>query len=191
MVGIINKLNTRRAVRQFATLAMVVALQACVTTEALYAEYDAGDCNLVAVTEPTGEIKLIEQNTHQHYPWEPAVYFGFDSHQLTQFAKDRLDKSLLILKQFPQLNVGLQGFSDRFGDASYNYALTERRIESVKRYLVEQGIAAQNIVAQPLGESLPINGRGTKIENRVNRRVELQLLNKTGRPAVQFVAIQE
>lgn len=191
MVGIINTHGVRSALRMLAPIALVATLQACVTTEALYAEYDAGDCNLVAVTEPSGEIKLIEQNTHRHFQWEPAVYFGFDSDQLTQYAIDRLDRSLVVLKQFPELKIGLQGFADRFGNAAYNFDLTERRVATVKRYLVQQGVAPENIISQPLGEGLPVNGRGTIVENRVNRRVELQLLSKTGRPAVQFVALEE
>jgi outer membrane protein OmpA-like peptidoglycan-associated protein len=145
----------------------------------------------VAVTEPSGEVKLIEQNTHQLFQWEPAVYFGFDSDQLTQFAMDRLDRSLVVVKQFPDLNIGLQGFADKFGNEAYNFDLTERRVATVKRYLIEQGVEPQKIISQPLGEGLPINGRGTKVENRVNRRVELQLLKQTGRPAVQFVSIEE
>jgi len=191
MVGIVKPHGVRRALRMLAPITLVATLQACVTTEALYAEYDAGDCNLVAVTEPSGEVKLIEQNTHQHFQWEPAVYFGFDSDQLTQFAMDRLDRSLVVIKQFPDLKIGLQGFADRFGNAAYNFDLTERRVATVKRYLIQQGVEPQNIVSQPLGEGLPINGRGTKVENRVNRRVELQLLKQTGRPAVQFVSIEE
>ena len=191
MVGITNTRGVRCALRMLAPIALVATLQACVTTEALYAEYDAGDCNFVAVTEPSGEIKLIVQNSHQHFQWEPAVYFGFDSDQLTQFAIDRLDRSLLVIKQFPELKVGLQGFADRFGNAAYNFDLTKRRVASVKQYLIAQGVAPQNIVSQPLGEGLPVNGRGTKVENRVNRRVELQLLNKTGRPAVQFLSLEK
>ena len=178
MVGI-----TRRFfVPVFAAMVLTTCLSACVSTEALYAEYDATDCNFVAVKKDDGAMQLHEQNTDIHYPWEPAVYFAFDSSELSASEQQRLNTSMQILKRYPHLLLGLQGFTDKRGELAYNRSLAESRVNEVKRYLVANGITDDRIELQPIGKVLPQIGTDDSLARATNRRVELMLLEPGGRP---------
>jgi len=173
-----------RTIRYQLSIALFAAITSvgCVSTEALYAEYDAADCNLVAVRDTTGKVSLLEQNSHTHFPWEPAVYFEFDSSELKATEKARLDKSMQVLKQYPSLVLGLQGFTDLRGSKSYNETLAGKRVEQVQQYLVVNGIDLARIKLQPIGEVLPQISTNDTEARAVNRRVELMLLEADGRP---------
>ena len=159
----------------------------CVSTEELYAQYDAADCRLIASTDDSGAMELHEQISNTRYPWEPAVYFGFDSSELTADENARLARSLQVLRQFPSLVIGLQGFTDKKGTSQYNRKLALERVRAVKAYLQGAGIAENRIVLQPIGEVLPQIDPNPDVARAVNRRVELMLLDDNGRPlAIEY-----
>lgn len=170
------------AVQLISVLLITLVLSGCVSTEELYAEYDAFDCKLVASTDATGATSLHEQNTDTRYPWEPAVYFDFDSSELDSIAKIGLTKSMQVLKDFPRLTLGLQGFTDKRGTLGYNQILAQQRVQKVKHYLEAEGIAEHRVILQPIGEILPQIGPDDAKARAVNRRVELSLLDDMGRP---------
>lgn len=178
MVGI----KMMRAIPALSVLLIAMVLSGCVSTEELYAEYDAFDCKLVATTDAAGATSLHEQNTDTRYPWEPAVYFEFDSSELDSIDKIGLTKSMQVLKDFPRLSLGLQGFTDKRGSNGYNKKLAEQRVLKVKRYLEQEGIAADRMILQPIGEALPQVDPDDAKARAVNRRVELSLLDDMGRP---------
>lgn len=182
MVRIMNSMYMQKIIRIAVAMLIVIGVSGCVSTEELYAQYDAADCNIVATQDDAGAINLHEQNTDTHYPWEPAVYFAFDSSELASEERARLDKSMQIMKNFPTLIVGVQGFTDTVGAVGYNKALAERRVLAVKAYLDSNGIAANRIVLQPIGEALPSIDSSDSAKKVVNRRVELMLLDDVGRP---------
>jgi len=183
MVGIKHKYRMHLVAAIFA----LASASGCVSTEELYAEYDALDCKLVVPEDATGELGLHEQITDTHYPWEPAVYFAFDQSELTAPEKARLDKSMQVLKQFDSLHIGLQGFTDKKGTSGYNEQLAQQRVLSVKAYLEENGIVSSRIFLQPIGEVLPQIDADENTARAVNRRVELMLVDEAGRPiALQY-----
>lgn len=178
MAGIMKSLFMRVAL----SVMVIASVSGCVSTEELYAQYDAADCNIVATRNDAGAINLHEQNTDTNYPWEPAVYFAFDSSELAGAERARLDKSMQVMKQFPSLIVGVQGFTDKAGSPGYNKALAERRVQAVKAYMEVSGIASNRVVLQPIGEALPPIDSDDSADRRVNRRVELMLLDDAGLP---------
>jgi len=176
----------------FAPAAVLLAASvgsACVSTEALYAEYDAADCHFVAVENDSGEVLLLEHITQTHFPWEPAVYFDFDSNELTESERTRLRKSMRVLTEFESMSVGLQGFADSIGGLDYNKALAERRVGAVQAFLLANGIAERRISRQPIGEVLPEIGNDADRARATNRRVELSLLHADGKLVVVDVVL--
>jgi outer membrane protein OmpA-like peptidoglycan-associated protein len=115
--------------------------------------------------------------------WEPAVYFGFDLATLNAAERARLDRDLLVLKKNPQLKLSVQAFTDSKGSTSYNRKLALQRQNTVQSYLMSKGLDKTRILVSPLGEELPILG-STETERVINRRVELMLLDATGRPLI-------
>ncbi len=160
------------------TLALLPVVNACVSTEELYAQYDLHSCE-VDLPEPR-----IQQATlaFSQQLWNPAVYFDYDDHELDEEGYELLEVTAAIMNQREELNVGLQGFADRIGGISYNIRLSGKRVDTVMRFLTERGIAPSRIVAQPLGEGLPQFGSNDAEARATNRRVELVLLDAKGRP---------
>ncbi len=101
------------------------------------------------------------------------VNFDFNKWDLRPDAKQTLDRDIAILKENPQIKVEIQGHTDSVGPEEYNQVLSEKRAESVKNYLIEQGIASSRLTSKGYGETRPRFPNDTE-ENRFrNRRVEM------------------
>lgn len=98
---------------------------------------------------------------------------------LTQF-KVSLDSALLLLKQYPDLKVVIYAHADCRGTDEYNLALSKRRAERAKSYLVSKGFKAKNVAMISFGESKPVvscepcNACNDE-QHKQNRRVEIKI----------------
>jgi outer membrane protein OmpA-like peptidoglycan-associated protein len=99
----------------------------------------------------------------------------FDTAQATlkPGAREKLARVSGILVTHPDLKLEIEGHTDSVGSDSYNQALSDRRAESVRSYLVSQRIAAQSITTKGFGESRPVATNATAAGRQQNRRVEL------------------
>jgi OmpA-OmpF porin, OOP family len=87
------------------------------------------------------------------------------------------DKELVnfadVLKKYPDLNVTIEGYTDNVGSAKYNKVLSQKRAESVKKYLVDKlGIDASRLKTVGYGLEKPIADNKTAEGRKKNRRVE-------------------
>ena len=73
--------------------------------------------------------------------------------------------------------VEVSGHTDSRGSETYNQQLSERRAESVRKYLIEQGVSEQRLLAVGYGESNPIDTNKTPEGREANRRVEFNLID--------------
>jgi OOP family OmpA-OmpF porin len=105
-----------------------------------------------------------------------GVKFEFDSDRLTPRAKEILNDVAETLKNYPNIDVELEGHTDAIGTDAYNLGLSERRANSVKRYLEDRGIPARRMRPVGYGESRPIATNDTEIGREENRRVELRVI---------------
>jgi len=71
--------------------------------------------------------------------------------------------------------INVTGHADRSGSDQYNQALSLRRANTVKNALVQQGIAANQIVVVGSGESQPLVQTADGVQEPQNRRVEIVL----------------
>jgi outer membrane protein OmpA-like peptidoglycan-associated protein len=99
------------------------------------------------------------------------VYFGFDKAELTDGAQTALLGVIKELQGNPTLVVELGGYTDPKGTVDYNYGLSQRRVEAVRRFLVEKGIPLSRVQAVGLG---PITAKETPDEKK--RRVTVKML---------------
>ena len=97
--------------------------------------------------------------------------FEFDKSSLTAGAKDTLQTVVTTLKNFPDAKIEIQGHTDWIGTEAYNQALSERRANSVRDYLVSQGIAWSRITTIGYGETQPVATNETAVGRAENRRV--------------------
>lgn len=111
----------------------------------------------------------------------PAIYFQFDDIQLDQRSDEVLDKLILILSENPHVDIKLAGHTDSKGEAIYNLQLSGKRVESVKKYLVQRGVESRRISGLGFGESQLVNHCSDNVEcteeqHAENRRIEVQFL---------------
>ena len=71
------------------------------------------------------------------------------------------------------MRIAIEGHTDSVGSSKANQAISAKRAEAVKQYLVEQGADASRIQTQGLGESHPIASNSTEAGRQQNRRVEV------------------
>jgi OOP family OmpA-OmpF porin len=100
------------------------------------------------------------------------VEFDFDKSTIKKGYYKDIDSLVGVMKQYPDLNVVVEGHTDSVGTAAYNKKLSQRRAEAVKKYMVENGIDANRIKAQGFGMDKPIASNKTKEGRQKNRRVE-------------------
>ncbi len=104
-----------------------------------------------------------------------ASCFGIGSAVLTKEAHTLLDSIVPDLKANAAVTVKVNGHTDNTGSDAINNALSLKRAESVKAYLVKQGIAADRITTQGFGSSKPIACNDNAEARSKNRRVEVVL----------------
>jgi outer membrane protein OmpA-like peptidoglycan-associated protein len=92
-------------------------------------------------------------------------------------ATSNLNRLVVFLNQNPTRNVQIEGHTDSVGTDDYNQALSQRRAESVKSYLVQQGIDSQRIIASGKGEGFPVSDNESDGGRQQNRRVEVIIEN--------------
>ncbi len=108
--------------------------------------------------------------------WEGVVNFDFDSHELTQTARDYLEELGQKMIDNPRSLLELTGYTDKTGSANYNLLLGQARADAVQRYLVDQyGVALYRMYTSSQGENHPVAMQDEKDANAKNRRVVLKL----------------
>jgi len=101
-----------------------------------------------------------------------GVNFATSSAILTDGAKEVLDKVVVTLVDYPDINLGINGYTDSMGNRDYNVLLSRQRAESVLNYLIENGVSPERLKAQGFGPDNPIAPNDTKDGRAKNRRIE-------------------
>lgn len=97
--------------------------------------------------------------------------------ELKNNSANNLGKLSAFLNKYPDRTVIIEGHTDSVGAEDYNLGLSQRRADSVKSYLLNQGIAAGRIVATGKGEGFPVAGNESATGRQMNRRVEVIIAN--------------
>ena len=106
------------------------------------------------------------------------IFFKFDSAEILEKSHDTLDVIAAAINAHPQIPViRVEGHTDSSGKASYNMKLSQRRAESVVRYLTtEGGVDKDRLIAEGFGETRPLIPDATTPEQMAeNRRVEFHI----------------
>jgi OmpA-OmpF porin, OOP family len=108
------------------------------------------------------------------------VNFDFDKSTIRPDAYAVLDSVGKVLTKWPGLKIEIAAYTDSRGTEVYNYALSHRRAESVRTYLLEHysQFEPTQLTARDFGESNPLAPNTSEANMQVNRRVEFVVLNK-------------
>src|SRR6202167_117054 len=88
-------------------------------------------------------------------------------------AREKLAKVAGILLAYPGLNIEVGGYTDNVGGGAMNQTLSENRADSVRDYLVQEGVATNSVSAKGFGNTLPVASNDNSAGRQQNRRVEL------------------
>jgi len=101
------------------------------------------------------------------------VLFDLNKYTLKPEAREKLAKVSGILLSMPGLKLQVEGYTDSTGSDEYNQKLSEERADSVRDYLVTQGVGQSSISATGYGKADPIADNSTTQGRAQNRRVQL------------------
>jgi outer membrane protein OmpA-like peptidoglycan-associated protein len=102
-----------------------------------------------------------------------SLLFQTGKSELSQSARARLDTVAAALKQAPDKNILIEGYTDSTGNDAVNLPLSEARAETVKAYLISRGVPEANLSTRGFGPTRPIASNGTVEGRATNRRVEI------------------
>ena len=112
------------------------------------------------------------------------VLFDTGKYSLKPGAREKLAKVAGILLAYPGLNIAVGGYTDNVGGDEMNQTLSENRANSVRDYLVQQGVSADSVTASGFGNTQPVASNDDAAGRQQNRRVELVVSGEViGSPA--------
>jgi OOP family OmpA-OmpF porin len=109
-----------------------------------------------------------------------GVTFEYNSAKLKPESRSALDAVATDLKKYPRLKIELQGHTDSAGPDAYNLKLSQQRADSVRNYLVDQGVPESRLTSKGYGESQPIADNKTDDGRALNRRVVMSVTDNPG-----------
>ena len=167
-----------KAANQIATAADRMAANADRRAEAAQFNAKAAQNQIGTVA---GQIETRITNMDKYRAAEQsAVTFAFNSDVLSEQDMSTLD-AVAASVATPQGGylIELQGFTDNIGTEKYNLGLSDRRVESVLRYLVSKRVPLYRISLVGLGTADPVSDNQTAAGRAQNRRVEIRVLRSS------------
>jgi outer membrane protein OmpA-like peptidoglycan-associated protein len=124
----------------------------------------AGQLNSILQTKDSARGLIVNMSD---------VLFDTAQYSLKADAREKLAKISGIVLAYPSLGLAVEGHTDSVGNDDYNQSLSENRANSVRNFLIGQGVASASISSHGLGESQPVASNDTAAGRQQNRRVEL------------------
>lgn len=108
------------------------------------------------------------------------IYYDFDKSDIRKDAEPTLDSLAQILSQNPKIQIELASHTDCRGNEDYNLNLSQKRAESVVKYLISKGIDSSRLTAKGYGESALLDNCAceacTEEQHQRNRRTTFKIL---------------
>jgi outer membrane protein OmpA-like peptidoglycan-associated protein len=105
------------------------------------------------------------------------IYFKQNEANLTSFAQLMLVELTHVLEQQRNIVIEIGAFTDDVGSNDYNLALSEKRANAVKNYLLKKGASANQLQAKGYGEVSPVVPNENDANRALNRRVEFKIVS--------------
>jgi outer membrane protein OmpA-like peptidoglycan-associated protein len=102
-----------------------------------------------------------------------SVLFDFDSDRIRPDAERTLTEVAEVMKAYGARPMRIEGHTDSIASDEYNQRLSERRAQSVQRWLAASGGVKAKVTPRGFGESRPVAGNDSAAGRQQNRRVEI------------------
>ena len=103
------------------------------------------------------------------------VFFDYDRADIRSDAQDVLGRKAAALRANPDVTLRIEGHADERGSVEYNLALSLRRANAVREYLIGAGLGAGRFEVAAFGEEQPLETAQTEEAYARNRRAEFQI----------------
>jgi general secretion pathway protein A len=114
-------------------------------------------------------------NFIQESAQKAVIHFEHNSNEIPDQAFEALDRIVVYASRNPDSEITIEGFTDSFGNYSYNKELSKYRADIVKNYFAGQGIAPARMKSFGRGPENPIAANDTSEGRKKNRRVEVKV----------------
>ncbi|ADR21888.1 hypothetical protein MATR_04790 [Marivirga tractuosa] len=104
------------------------------------------------------------------------INFKQSKAEILENSYGELDKLLNMMKEYPNMEIQLEGHTDFRGSASANMRLSEKRVNAVKSYLTSKNVSSDRIKTKAFGGTQPLSRESTEEAKLNNRRVEARIL---------------
>ena len=104
------------------------------------------------------------------------LIFNVGTSTIAASSHEELDQVVKMLKENPKMVIQLEGHTDIIGEPSKNMKLSQDRVDAVKNYLVSKGSNKNSIKTKAFGGTQPLSRENTDEAHKLNRRVELRVL---------------
>lgn len=124
----------------------------------------------------TEEIRQKFKDSLDALPPPPkhfTIYFPTAADQIGPDARPVVDEVLAEVQKRDSRDVSINGYTDRTGDLKFNMQLSMRRADSIKKALIQRGIASEYITIEYYGENNPVIPTAKNVSEPKNRRVEV------------------
>ncbi len=106
------------------------------------------------------------------------VNFDFGKSSLTKESFAEMEELLEFMKRKKLAVIEIAGHTDDVGEPAANLILSQKRAESVRNYLISNGIKAERVIAKGYGEEQPIAANDTSEGRQINRRTEVRIVKE-------------
>ena len=166
----------------FALSVLSLAIMGCESTSSISDNSASTDAAVIeeSQTQPVADNGSVDVVTEERTETvmdplleQKVIYFGYDRAEILPEFKEVLNAHAKYLVANPQASIVFEGHCDERGTVEYNLALGERRANSVKSYLVVQGVSPSQLDSVSFGEERPaVIGSEESIWSQ-NRRAEI------------------
>ncbi|MCX5592750.1 outer membrane protein OmpA [Alcaligenes endophyticus] len=133
-------------------------------------------CDGVPVAEAPAPVAPVVAPTVTKVTLNADTFFDFDKYNLKPEGRQVLDQVAAQVRSIDLETVIATGYTDSIGTDAYNLKLSDRRANTVKQYLIEQGVPADRIYTEGKGKADPIASNKTREGRAQNRRVEIEIV---------------
>ncbi len=127
------------------------------------------------------DIELVTGQPIAHTPGQVMLLsnliFEVSKSKITPESYPELDIVVGMMRENESMIIQLEGHTDYQGDPGENMKLSRQRVAAVKEYLVAKGIRKSRIHTKAFGGTQPLSRDNTPAAHRMNRRVELRILD--------------
>jgi outer membrane protein OmpA-like peptidoglycan-associated protein len=121
------------------------------------------------------EIMLKKMETKKVFVFN-NIQFDFDSSVIREVSYPILNDIALTLINNPEIKVEISGHTCNMGSAKYNQWLSDRRAKAIVNYLISKDVEAERMTSIGYGLSKPIADNKTLSGKKLNRRVEVKVI---------------